>query len=298
MSKFKAYECIIGATTIKQVVRVRYDPGARVDGVAAAGAKARSDIFGLQAAPRCTIETFDIEGVLDAMGVEEDWRINVAAGTITIPWNKFAQGGTFEGTLKHFTLSGTDGLAVLRSIEARQGQPFATATIELFFRSTDGFTDPVGENVNQTLAASNYNATHAMRKAVLNGTDLKQAMDFRVNTGLQVLADHANGGLYPDTISLGTPFEPTIDVSIRDLDQLNTDDAIWAAGTTLACYLGKRDKASYVADGSLVHASLSFGAGLTAIEDLGGPAEGNDFADTTIRYHGLSLSEATSVAIP
>jgi len=292
MTHFVAYDCFIGAANIRQVASVNYSAETQAFRAAAAGATADSIISLMSAEPKVTIETGDLSGVIGSVPVTTG--LYVSSGSITIPFNKRAAGGTFGGVGAHTELTATNGLCIPTQFSASQDGP-ATASLELGLISTDGTTSPMSESAAASLSASAFSGAYTIGPVVLNGAALNEVASVTVNTGLGMSLRRSAGGIYPTFVSLNTPFRPRITVGFRDVAAAATITAVSASLTTLAVYFRKRSDGAAYASGSN-HISLSFGTGLTLMDTISG--DGDSDATVSVIFEGKVLSASAAAALP
>lgn len=288
------YDAVIGAVAIKQVKRTSFKAGVQSQSLRLSGGLDPQAIVVQGGEPRATFESMDIAGVLTGLGVSSG--LFVVSGSLLVPWNRRANGGTFAGGSNNFTLSGANGLAIINSLSASQGDEGAVAEVELCFLSADGLAAPVAANVNQALSAEAYNAAWAMGPVYVNAVQLAQVSSIRVNTGLQLVVKRYDGSVYP-TFAFIQERNPSIDITFENFDALSTQGPLFSATTNAAVYFRKKaDGGTFVSDASTVHVQASFASGLTAVENADGDGTSNGSA--TIRFIGKTLAVSTAHAIP
>lgn len=273
------YDAILGASTIRQLMRSTFDPQQKFDKRAAAGATAVSQIPLMEAEPRWQAESQDLVGVLTAIPLATG--LAIASGTVTLPFEARAQGATFQSGSNHYSVSGSNLLAVVTEIKGQIGG-FASCDIEARFRSTDGLTVPYTENSAVALAASAFNATFRMGPCVVNGVTVTDLQRTSVKTGLEITARRGSGGIYPDILNLNTPFEPMIEISAWNLAQSSP------AITSVVQYFRRQQDGAPVADGTASHIAITLTGGITQTGSVGG-SEGDD-SDKSLTFHGDSIS--------
>ena len=286
------YDAILGALTLKQVTRSGYSLNGEPIVGRASGAPAPSEYFGGESAPQADFDSADIAGVLGAISVSAG--LAVSSGTITIPYNKRASGGTFAGTLAHFTLNGTNGLIVPSEFSVNQGDPAALAKLMCHFRSTNGIAEPVSESINQTLAAQSFNAMYALGPGSINGNTIDQLQGIVVTPGITVLPQYQDGGIYPTDLFIQTQ-QPTIDYLFEDLDAIETFSAQFTVMTAAIAYFRKRSGVSFVSDATEEHVKFSFADGIVSTQSIQSSDVNNGQA--TLRCYGEALTATASSAI-
>lgn len=289
------YDAILDAATLKQVRRTTYNGQLEVLTGRLSGAVDPSAKFLKKAEPRATFETEDISGCLTAISVSAG--LYISSGTITIPWNRRANGGTFAGGSNNAILSATKALAILSSISASQGDDGAVASVELAFLSSDGLTAPVSASVNQALSSQSSNAWFSMGPVYIDSSQLTQVKSVRVDPGVQMVTKMFDGAIYP-TIAFIQARNPAIEVQFENFDALNAQTPLLAALTSCAAYFRKRaaGAGAFVSDATSGHVKLSLGTGVKVMQSAEGSGQEN--GTVTLRLEGLALSSSTSSAIP
>jgi len=291
-----AYDAILGSLTLRQVRKSGFQPQAKTQAGRVSGGLDASALFLKEAQPRAMFTSGDIAGVIAGLSLTAG--LSVVAGTITIPYNRRANGGTFAGGSSNFTLTGANGLILPRSISASQGEEEgASADIEVIFLSTDGLTAPVAANVNQALGSQAFNAMYAMGPVYIGGSQLTQVQSIKVDTGLQATVKLYDGTCYP-TITFIQQRDPAIEVTFENFDALSSNGPLFATlGSGCAAYFRKKaSHSTFTSDASTVHCKLSFADGLASVESA--EASGTDNGSATIRLNGLALVGSAASAIP
>lgn len=286
------YDAVLGAISLRQVMRTSYSLNGTPIAGSQSGSPDVSEYFGGPADPRATFESADIAGVLGGLSVSAG--LSVAAGTITIPWNKRANGGTFASGSSHVALSGANALIVPTRFSVNQDDEAAIAELEVHFRSTTGFAEPVAEAASQALASQAFNAQYGLGPASINGTAIPELVGISVNPGITVEAQKTNGALYPTALFI-TQRRPSIDFIFESLDALATYSAQFTVMTAAIAYFRKRSSVSYVADGTAEHCKFSFADGITTTESV--QSSGVSRAQATLRCYGEVLTATATSAI-
>jgi hypothetical protein len=293
------YDAILGGLTLRQVMRTAYSPNANIIAGRVSGGLNPSEFYGGPAEPMASFDSADLAGVLGGLSVTAG--LSVAAGTITIPFNERANGGTFASGSNHETLSSANGLIVPTSFSANQDDAAAIATLECHFRSTDGLTYPVAVNANQALGSQAFSAQFAMGPVGLElGSEgsaslLDGVSAIAVNPGLTVVKEKYNGAIYPTRLFI-TQRDPSIDITFVDLAGLVRFTSIYQSLVSLAVFFRKRaDGGSFVSDATEEHIAFSFAAGITQIQQVG--ASGNATGSHTVRLYGKALTASAAAAI-
>lgn len=287
------HTCTLGSLTLAQVQSVQVSPGATANPYRVSGGISPSQHFGGPVDPRATITSQDVASAMAISNILTA-GIYVSSGTILVPFQKRAAGSTIAGSLSHDTLSAANGLIVPRSIECQQDGD-ATVSLEVFFRSTDGTTNPVTQNVDQSLTGETFDSVYSLGPASINGTTISEVLSLSVDPGITVLQTRANGGLYPDQIYIQM-LDPKITITFRDIaDQTDNFGFGATVGTAMVAYLRKRSGVGYVANGTAQHIKFTFADGMTLMDSFS--AQGNEDGIVTHIYSGEALTVSAASAI-
>ncbi len=288
------YDAVLGANSLRQVVSSQYSANGRVIVGRASGGVDPAALYGGQAGPAASFDSADVAGALGFAGVATG--LILSSSTITIPFNERANGGTFAGALSHSVISATDGLLIPTQIAASQDSEAVIASLALLFISSNGLVDPITINVNQSLAAQAFNSQFAMGPVYFGGSQVPEAVGWRVNPGIQVEGVSYNGGIYPTALHI-TGRNPTIEILFEDFASAATFTGQYQAMTSAAVYGRLRtDGGTFAADASLVHLKFSFAAGITNMDTLGGSGLNN--GQVSVMLYGKALTFASNSSIP
>ena len=294
---FVVTDAILGASVLKQVTNSSHRTGAAVRSAKTSGAATISEIYGVRQEDVTTLTTGDCDTLLDLNSNNFiSQGLSVLSGTVTVPFKNRANGGLFEGATAHSQITGANALIIPTGIEASQdSEQGATATCEIHWLSTDGHTQAVTGSAGNSLASEAFTVEFGLGIADINGTDLDTLTGIRVNPGISVVKQSANGGIWPRKASIQM-VEPTIDVTVHDIDEVITLTDGFTNLTSFECYLRRRsDGGTYVANGTATHIKLSFAAGIAHAETIDAPESGN--GSVTIRLYGKALAASTTSAI-
>ena len=280
-----AQDAVLGGATIAQIMRSRLSLENKFERRAAAGATAASLITLVESEPMISITTSDIAAILASIPVATG--VAVAAGTVTFPVRARAQGSTFAGAGGHYTVSGANGLGIINSITAKQGDVAAEADVDFKFFSTDGLTSPVTENPSQSLSSGTFNAEHSLATVEANSSAIAGVKSVTIRPGLKFHVERVGGAIYPTLVSLKVPFEPVIEVTCTELQT-----AIVAAITSIVVKLRKRADSGFVAGGTAQHISFTFSGGVTEVDTIEAGDDGD--GSKTYRFHGTALTTAVN----
>lgn len=286
------YDAILGALTLRQITRTSHNGNNQVIAGKSSGAPAPSELFAGISEPMASFDSMDVAGVIGAVDMAAG--LSVLSGTITIPFNKRANGGTFASGTSHPALSGTDALIVPTQFSANQDDEGASASLDVHFISSDGTTEPVAEATGQSLASQSFNAMYALGPASINATSIPEIVGISVNPGITVQKQRHTGFNYPTAIFIDGQ-DPFIDFIFEDLDALATYSAQFTAMTAAVAYLRKRDGVGFSADVNLDHIQFSFADGIVAAQTI--QASGVNRGQATLRCWGEALTATSGVAI-
>lgn len=284
------YDVILGSNTVRQVLKSDYQPNLEDVVGMASGAVDPSEVMAGKAEPQATFETSDLAGFLAALSISAG--AHVSAGTITIPWNKRAQGGSFAGAGANSRINGTHGLIVPTRISCGQDDEAAIAAAMVHFYSTDGFAAAATISNSQNLAATAFTGQYTLGPAKVNGTALGELLSIAVNPGITVEVKRHNGGNYPTLVHI-TQRRPTIDLTFEDISEIPAIG--FAAMTSAAVWFRKRSSVGFVADATEQHVKFSFTDGLVIPQGIS--ASGIQAGAVTLRLKGEALTASAAAAI-
>lgn len=290
------HDATLGALTVKQVLDGRFAPNNRVAAGRASAAVDPSALYVVGGNPRHMMSSSDIAGVLASIGIASG--LDVASGSIVLPFRKRAAGSTFASGSNHFTVTGTDAFSYIQSITAAQNED-AQLQIETLFESTDGMAVPCVANVSQALSAAAYNALWTLGPVNGNtGSGLAQIPGLTrvvINPGITCQpGDAVDGNLFPTKHYIARR-DPSIDLVFLDFDKLDESSIglLFHSLTALQVFLQKRAEGStLIAPGTAQHIQLSLADSLLDLQDLG--ANGANDGTTTIRVWGETLTASTT----
>ncbi len=283
---------------LRQVRSSQYSANGLIILGSASGAIDPSELYGGAANPTVLFETADVAGALGLMSVTAG--LHVSSGTITIPYNKRANGGAFAGSSSHMTISGANALIIPLQISGSQDNEAVILTVQVIFYSTTGLANPVTFNTGATLGAQAFNAQYDFGPVYVDlgggSSQVAEATGWTVNTGIVATPRRYDGGIYPSKVFI-TQRNPTIEITFEDFDDAAAFGTVYDALTSCAVYGRKRaDGGTHVADATEEHCKFSFAAGISDIQTLGGSERTNGQA--SIMLTGKALTAATTSAIP
>ena len=286
------YDAVVGAVALKQLRSSEWSPSLQ-QFIGRLSGGTTPQLIGVKSGdPRVNFESLDITGVMAGIA----GGLAVSADTITVPYNKMANGGTFAGSGANAQLNATDGLFVVEQYSAQQDGD-ASASIAGYLISPDGGieTGPTS-SVNNSLASQAYNAAFTLGPVLINGTEISQVSSVSIRPGAMVETRRFLGGWLPTWASI-KQFNPVIEITTHNLDYLYTFGPSAVAGSSTAAYFRKRaDGGTFVAGAGTVHPKFSFAGGLVTIGNA--RASESEPGAIVIPIYGKVLSLAVNAALP
>lgn len=282
MSRTTIYDAIVGATTIRNCQSGSFDPGVNVDTRRASGQAVPSTFVANRVEPRINITTSDLAGAVTACGTAGTC---LSSSTLQFAVEDRACSGN-AGT--GATIAAAQGYARINAISA-SGSNVATATVEAFITSTDGFTNPLTLNASASLSAESYVTEFRLASVFIDGTRLGDETDVTVNFGITEQMNPSNT-TYPIAV-FPKEINPTISITAKEVDVALAETI--AAGTisSAVVYLKKDGVANATAE----HISITFGSGLSVLSSIGG--SGTDDATVQLMLHGTGLTISTTATV-
>lgn len=277
------YDAVLGALTLLQVERGSFTFNEqKIDGTMSGGLDV-SEYYGGTSDPRATFSTTDIGGVISAVSAVAG--LAVAAGTISIPFQKRSNQSTFAGSTSHEKVTAANGLIIpVRASASQDGE--ASFDLETIIRSTDGL-NPVTISTGQSLSSQSFNAHWTLGPVTVNGTTIEEAISATINYGITVEVKRYEGLNFPKKINI-VQRRPTIDLTFHDFAELQGFAAAHTVMTAAVVKFRKRSGAGFVANGTSGHASFSFGDGLIGLQTV--EAANSQDGTATVRLYGETLS--------
>lgn len=293
---YALYDATLGGLTLRHCTQADYNSGGQPFALATSGSPTVSTYYGKMAEPRASFASMDIGGVIGALSMSAG--LNIASGTITLPYRARAGGGTFAAGSSHTSINGTDGFLYATSFAANQDDDGASCNLDLIFKSSNGITAPVTFDVADSVISTAETSVYALGPASINGTAIAGVTGVTVNTGIEIEAKRYNGSQYPQLIYIRAQ-RPSIDLQFESLEAIGNFGAAFTVMTAAAVYFRKRSGIGYVADATAEHVKFTFADGLITTETISG-AGGNDgiqSAGGTVRLFGEALTASATSAI-
>lgn len=279
------YDAVLGALTLLQVERGSFTFGEQPVLGTTSGMLDPAEYYGGPCDPRVQYSTTDIGGVIAAVGATAG--LAVAAGTISIPFQKRSNQSTFAGSTSHDKITAANGLTIPVSASASQDGN-ATFELETIIRSADG-TNPVTISNGQSLSSQSFNALWTLGPVSVNSVAIEEVVSARINYGITVEVKRFGGLNFPQRIYI-TMRRPTIDLTFHDFSELQTFAAAHTVMTAATVFFRKRSGASFVADGTSGHAKFAFTDGMIGMQTV--EAANSQDGTATVRLYGETLSHS------
>ena len=248
----------------------------------------------MKAEPRATIASMDIPGLISTFGVTAG--ATVTAGTVSLPFQKRADGSTFAGILSHFTVTGANAYGFVSQFSATQDGN-ATGTAEIGFKSTTGLASPLTSATGQTLSASTYDSAYTLGPAKIDGTQVPEITGITVTTGLTVEAKYFDGSAFPKKYAI-TSRDPVIELTVADFDSIDTYGPLSITNNSqdVVAYFRKlSDGSTRVADATAEHVAFTLSNGIITVEEYS--AQDQSDGSATIKITGKALAASSTSAI-
>jgi len=287
-----AYDAILGALTLAQVKSSQYDAGAEIQRARNSGSFLTQATYGRYSRPKASFDSSDLYTALNA--VDPTTGLAVATGTIAIPFNARTNGGTLAGSGSATKITGANGLTVLDSISANQGDEAAMAKLTTYFRSTDGQTAPVAIAGSQTLAAQTFVNEFDLGPVTVNGTEVGGVQGVSCNFGIKVVDEGDKGAVYPMRLFIES-VDPYFDITFVDFASLVTYSPLFTAMSSAVCYFRKKaDGGTFV--GSTTDISLTFASGIICAQSA--QADGQKSGRAVLRLYGKAITKSLAATSP
>lgn len=283
MASDAIYDAVLGALTLLQIERGSFTFNEQAVLGTASGMLDPAEYYGGPCDPRATFSTTDIGGVISAVNAQTG--LAVAAGTISIPFQKRSNQATFAGSSAHDKITAANGLVIPVSASVSQDGN-ATFDLETIIRSTNG-TNPITISSGQSLSSQAFNALWTLGPVSVNGTAIEEVVSARINYGITVEVKRFGGLNFPQRVYI-TMRRPSIDLTFHDFAELQGFAAAHTVMTGAIVFFRKRSGASFVADDTTGHAKFSFTDGLIGMQPL--EAANAQDGTATVRLYGETLS--------
>lgn len=294
MPQAALYDALLGAASqLSFIQSAQYSPNNALTPIRISGALDPSDHTVTQSDPRSQLTTSDIHNFIGYLAAGTG--LYLASDTIIVPRNIRASGGTFAAGANHEKLAGTKALIVPMSVSANQGDPRATAQLDIHWLSSDGLTAPVTNDQSYTLFAAAASVEHLLGAFYLDGSPVTGVVGVTVNYGIEVMPIRTDGAIYAHDAHIKQR-DPSFEVRFVNAAVMESVGPLFANATSASVFLREKATGStVVADATLTHCEFAFGNGIADISGFGG--SGNESQEATVRVMGRSLTIANNVAI-
>lgn len=293
------YDAFLGSLNLRQVTSSSFNPGTSIIVGRVSGGQLPSFIAGGASSPRASFASMDVFNALTSVDLSAG--LSIASGSIVIPFQKRAQGGTYASGSSHQSITASDALLVITGIEAAQGGDGASVNLDAIFRSTDGLTRPCTLNTAASLTAQAFQALYHMGPVKVQmasesaASQVTQVTRFSVNPGLSVQVAAYDGGNYPTVITIDQQ-DPSIDLTFEDFDAASRFVSDYTELDSITVYLRKlADGGTFVADATEGHISMTLTGGLITVQSIQAAQGGN--GSISLRMTGKAIAKSLAAAI-
>ena len=284
---------MLGSLTLKQSRAGSFNTEQRIEPAYASGQVRPAEYHLLEAGPSASFTTTDLATLLAVSGIM-DTGVAVNSGTLSIPIQYRAPGSTFASGSNHATISAANGHYLCENVSWSQGQN-AEARVMAWFRSTDGYTDPITIAGSAAVSGSSFvsafvGSTVSLSYAGPTTTTDFELTDATINCGVTVTPYRHSGGPFPQEFNI-TQQTPYMDLTFKNFGNAVALGQLLEL-TAAVVKFRKRDKTSWVADGTASHASFTFADAVSSIEVVNF-TEGSQDGTVQIKVYGETLTLAT-----
>jgi hypothetical protein len=293
-------DAILGSLTVSQCESVSMTPGVEVSPLYPSGAIDTTALFVTGGAPKASYQTTDLATLLGSGGVLPAAGLYIASGNVDLGWSRRTPGSTRDGISSHTRFRGTKALAILTSISASQGSPFATASFDVYFLSSDGLVTPITIAVGVTLPSQAVVSAFRLGPGKITIKDSSSVavagvQSLTINTGVEIDLEKFDGATYPINAYIKRR-NPTIDIGFTDEEQLSVWGPQFQAITACTFYLRKLvEGGTVVAAGTAQHIGFTFTDGIVDVQAMSG--SGPETALPTLRITGETLTHSVGTTI-
>lgn len=296
MAIFVNADCILGATTVRQVTQTSHRTGLEMRKAMTSGGNTISQVSGLKAEEVTSVTSGDLAALV-ALNTNAfcSAGLYLSASTITVPYKSRSTGGSFASGTNHSALSGAAAMIIPTSFEASQDSEAATCQFEIHWLSADGDAAGAAGTTGNALGAQSFNAEFALGPAYINASEIAGVQSIRVTPGITLDKSAAKGLIRPTHISIKEVM-PTIEITTNDIDSVVATVNAFTAMTSANVYFRKRaDSGVYSSAGSDC-IRFTFAVGLTDSNSV--EVSDNNNGTATVTLHGKTLTASAAVSIP
>lgn len=291
------YDGVFGGFNIREIIDSNYNPDFKTASNRYSGGVDPQEIYILSGEPVVTLEMMDLYNLIGNVSLTAGLAVT-SPGTITIPWQQRADGGTFAGSGNHFNLSGTLGLLVITEISGTQdSETGITAKLEACIASSDGLAAPVALNGSVTPAGQAFQGSYSLGPVAINGSAVPGVTGWTYKPGLEIQKKRFGGGVYPTMYGINiTKRDPQLEITFEDAASAQAFGHFGALATTASCFARKNeDGGTRADDADSVHVGITLTNGLQILNTMAG--KGQDNASFTRTVMGKAQAFTRTAAI-
>ena len=307
-NEYVIWDAVLGSVTIRQVKSSSFNEGIETAIARLSGVPAASEIYAMAADPRVSITTGNLAAVSTSTILQEGITVGAVASqtpaTINIPWAQRSSGVAYGASGTHTAIKGaTTGtgyaLFIVDSITASQGQ-MAEASLSGGFHNGGVFSNSAPFAIDNAFTAGSQSFvgeyTLGPVSVDLDGVAAVTLYptQVRINPGLTLtMVERAAGTIYPPLLII-TEVKPSIDVTFRDLSELD----IFGGPKKIegiTAYLRKLSEGGTTTAADAGNwCSYSFAQGVAGVDSIS--ANGQTPGSCTLRFHGRTLTASTTAS--
>jgi hypothetical protein len=292
------YAVDINATLIDHVVSMRVDPAIAQEVRGADGLVQQSFVAIMSQSPVVETTSLALKKVLDAMGLMG----TVLPGPVTFAFQAITQGGQRTAGSTHIDLTVNEGMLVLQSISASQGQ--IAQVVFQTVASYDGSNEPIVIAGSQALIGSPaVTEVFTVGPANINGVLLEGIQSIDVQFGIEIISMMSAGDIWPTFLATGQ-IKPIITIRTTDPDALldiGLDGTAQGVTDSVVYFRKKAIDGTNVTDETAEHISMTIDQGQITVSSVQGdhpnPIETEIIITPTFDGTNASIVFATAVAI-
>ncbi len=279
-----------GTAVMTGSTRAEITPGGSVD---------RGAVILSHADPTATLETADLATALAA--ISPTVGLNCTTGA-TFRAQRRAAGGVFAGAGNHVLLTADAGFAVPSRLTVRQDDPSgANLSLAFWALSSDGFTAPLTETVEQNLANSpTFVGKWFLGPVTYDGDRMPGVLGWEVDFGLGYSPKRHDGEVFAREGAI-IARRPVFRFTVDELDNAATIGNLFLAalGGNIVLYARKgAPGGTRVADATEQHIAVTATAGAWGVSDVSVQGVEADYGMTIEVIPTGTISVSTAAAIP
>ena len=297
------YDAVVGSTNLRQVTNVRIEERANVVRDRISGDYLTSQVSVTSSEPMISLTTQDVKTAFSDFTLAGG--LSVSSGTITIPFQQRSAAGLFSGGSNNNTIGATDGVCVITTVSARQGDSAGvTADCEIHVLSTDGTTHPLSVNTNQSLASSSFTGSYSMGPVTLDPTgagalaEVDRITSWQVNVGNVVTRYTYGADDYPTEVDI-SEVNPTASFTFEDMDTAQSFATQVEDYTAINLWAKARASGGrHTSSASSAHIKIAFSDGVKILDVIEGSDRGRVSGTVTIEAATVpTVTADTAIAL-